>query len=117
MREAGEKKYDKERSSSRQSIPEVSVELRRRADSETPDWVELAVNISRKGMLLHLPEGMRLGDLVFVRFTLSEPRASFRRLEAIVIRRYPGGLGVLGFAVWPPERKSELAAWLQERAA
>ena len=105
------------RSSTRQAIPEVLVELRRNVHSETPDWVKSAVNISRKGMLLHLPEGMRLGDLVFVRFTLSEPRASFRRLEAIVIRRDQGALGVLGFADWPQEKENELAAWLQARAA
>ncbi len=37
-------KYDEKRSSSRQGIPQVLVELRRSIDSETPDWVYLAVD-------------------------------------------------------------------------
>ena len=82
------KKYDKERSSSRESITGVLVELRRRVDSETPDWVNLAVNISRKGMLLHLPSGVGMGQLLYVGFTLVDhPRASFSGLDAVVIRR------------------------------
>ncbi len=111
------KKYDKKRESGRQAIPQVLVELRRNIDSATPDWINLASNISLRGMLVHLPPEVRMGDLLYVGFTLGDPRTSFIGLEAIVIRRGSGGLGVLGFPAWPLEKQNELAAWLQERAA
>ena len=127
MREAGEKKYDIERSSSRQSIPEVLVELRRNIDSETPDWVGSAVDIALGGMFLELPPEAGLGDLFYVTFTLGDPRTSFRRLGAVVLSRRPrgeplprvrtGDLGVLGFTAWPLEKEYELEAWLREHAA
>ena len=102
------------RSSTRQAIPEVLVELRQNVHSETPDWVKSAVDISDKGMLLELPPEAGPGEFLHMGFTLDDPRASFRGLMAVVIRR-AGDLGVLFFKAWPREKQNELAAWLRKQ--
>ena len=123
------------RSSPRQFIPEVLVELRRDVDSETLGWVKSAVDISLNGMLLQLPLEVALGDFLYVGFTLCEPRTPLRGLRAVVLSRRPrgplrgsllvgrwpavrtGDLGVLGFTGWPLEKEYELAAWLKRTGA
>ena len=101
--------------SPRHPIPGVLVESRRNIDSETPDWVGSAVDISLNGMLLQLPPEVGRGEQLYVTFTLGD-WCAFSRLRAVLIRRDIGDLGALRFSAWPQEKEDELEAWLKERA-
>ena len=81
MRDEVEKKCDEKRLSSRRPIPLVLVELRRDIDSETPDWVSSAVDISLKGMLLQLPLEVGLRELLYIGFTLGDSHAFDRLVD------------------------------------
>ena len=116
MRSGIDRKYFEKRLSYRQPIPGVLVELRRDVDSETPDWVGSAVDISRRGMLLRLPSEVGRRELLYVTFTLGDSD-TFTRLGAVVLRRDLGDLGALGFSGWPLEKEFELAAWLRRSEA
>ena len=115
MRNEVERKAEK-RSSGRQPIPEVAVELRRDTYSENPAWVCSAVDIGLRGMRLRLPPWVGLGESLDVVFTLADPRTSFGPLRAIVLGRESDDIGVLGFEAWPLEAKHELAVWMRRRA-
>ncbi len=129
--EDGERKVER-RSSRRQPVPGLQVELRR-VGTETPTWVCSAADISLRGMLLRLPPELGPGEYLHVGFILGDSHA-FRRLGAVVLSRRPrrqslpprlllgqarrpGELGALGFTAWPWKKRYELEVWLKERSA
>ena len=103
------------RSSSRQPVPDVLVALTQSIDSESPQWVCSAVDVSSKGILLHLPPELGLREMVRVTFSLSSSCA-FSQLRAIVVRRDLGDLGMLFFAGWPLHKQKEMSVWLRDQA-
>ena len=133
MATRNEERNVERRSSPRQPVPGLQVELRR-VGTETPTWVCSAADISLRGMLLQLPPELGPGEFLHVWFTLGDSHA-FRRLGAVVLSRRPreqsplrprlllgparrpGELGALGFTAWPRQKRNELAVWLRERSA
>lgn len=107
----------------RKPVPEVvvAVELsdtfdtRPSALSDTPGglaWAGSAIDISREGLALTLPDDIPVGSEVLLTFRLDDDTA-FARVPSVVVRKQTGlGVGAVQFHDWTRSDAQTLGAYL-----
>ncbi len=85
------------------------------AVSDTPGglaWAGSAIDISREGLALTLPDDIPVGSEVLLTFRLNDETA-FARVPSVVVRKQPGfGLGAVQFHDWKRTDQQSLGSYL-----